>query len=66
MGSYCRVIGGEGYRERTRQNLGKRGAVTPEGRTEGALHGEACRMIFFFIIALSKMGLLLVRHGLCC
>lgn len=52
MGSYCRVVGGEGYRERTRQNLGKRGAVTPEGRTEGALHGEACRMGFFFLLLL--------------
>lgn len=32
------------------------GAVTPAGRTEGALHGEACRMFFFvfFFIALSK------------
>lgn len=33
------------------------GVVTPAGRTEGALHGEACRMFFFsFFIALSKKG----------
>lgn len=40
------------------RTLGRRGrgAVTPAGCTEGALHGEACRMFFFvcFFIALSK------------
>lgn len=57
MGSYCRVVGGEGYRERTRQNLSGRGGITPAGRTEGALHEEACRMFLcFFFIALSKKG----------
>lgn len=58
MGSYCRVVGGEGYREDGAEPWEER-AVTPAGCTAGALHGETCRMFFlflFFFIALSKKG----------
>lgn len=52
-GSYCRVVGGKGYREEEAEFWEKE-AVTPAEHTEGALHGEACRMFFSFFIALSK------------
>lgn len=43
MGSYCRVVVDKG----TERDTWEEGAVTPASHTEGALHGEACRMFFF-------------------
>lgn len=65
MGSYCRVVVDKG----TERDTWEEGAVTPASHTEGALHGEACRMfffLFFFYCFEQKGGGLLVRHGLCC
>lgn len=50
-GSYCRVVGGKGYKEEEAESWEKE-VVTPAGRTEGALHGEACRMFFFLSLLL--------------
>lgn len=44
-GSYCRVVSGEGHGKRISL---EEGAVTLGRGTEWALHGEACRIYFFF------------------
>lgn len=56
MGSYCRVVGGEGYRERTRQNLGKRGQSLQQDALKGLYMGRHVGCFFSFFIALSKKG----------
>lgn len=51
MGSYCRVVGEEGYRERTRQNLGKWGQSLQQDALKGLYMGRhvGCFFLFLFL-----------------
>lgn len=50
MGSYCRVVGGEGDRERTRQSLGERGQSLQQDALKGLYMGwhVGCFFCFFY------------------
>lgn len=56
MGSDCRVVGGEGYWERTKQNLGKRGQSLQKDALKGLYMGRHVGCFFFFYYCFEQTG----------